>query len=86
MLQDARLIRHYQALTDSLVDMWQRGYQDLQELRALVDGYLLALKTARVFEPYEIYRLEEEVMRFLYDRSNFEMAMPEPEPEVMPRW
>jgi hypothetical protein len=86
MLQDARLIRHYQVLTDSLVDMWHRGYQQPQELRGMVDGYLLALKTAKIFEPYEIYRLEEEVTRFLYDPSNFEMPMPEPEVQVMPRW
>ncbi|WP_414503553.1 DUF6761 family protein, partial [Synechococcus sp. H70.1] len=27
MLQDPKLIRHYQALTDALVDSWHRGYQ-----------------------------------------------------------
>ncbi|GAB4218426.1 MAG: hypothetical protein OHK0012_27420 [Synechococcales cyanobacterium] len=86
MLQDSRLIRHYQTLTDSLVDTFHRGYQQPHELRAIVDGYLLALKTTRIFEAYEIYRLEEEVTRFLYDHSNFAMPLPEPEAEALPRW
>jgi hypothetical protein len=71
MLQDPKLIRHYQALTDALVDTWQRGYQRTDELRLLVDGYLLALRTAGQLEPFEIYRIEDDVNRFLYDPSSF---------------
>ncbi|MGQ9837979.1 MAG: DUF6761 family protein [Cyanobacteriota bacterium] len=71
MLQDPKLIRHYQAVTDALVDTWRRGYQRTDELRLLVDGYLLALRKTGLLEPFEIYRLEDDVNRFLYDPSNF---------------
>jgi hypothetical protein len=81
MLQDPKLIRHYQALTDALVDSWHRGYQRIDELRLLVDGYLLALRTGKQLEPFEIYRLEDEVNRFLYDPSNFKEPELEPETE-----
>ena len=83
MLQDYRLIRNYQAMTDAMVDMWQRGYRS-DDLRLMVDGYLLALRTLGTFETFEIRRLEDEVIRFLYDSSNFEL--PSPEPEVLPRY
>ncbi len=79
MLQDPRLIRHYQVITDSLVDFWYRGYQRTDELRLLVDGYIMALRTLRTLEPFELHRVEEEVMRFLHDPSNFV----EPEPEYL---
>ncbi|HIK20933.1 MAG TPA: hypothetical protein IGR15_07740 [Synechococcus sp. M44_DOE_062] len=82
MLQDPKLIRHYQALTDALVDTWQRGYRRTDELRLLVDGYLLALRTGKQLEPFEIYRIEDEVNRFLYDPSNF--VEPELERETEP--
>lgn len=84
MLQDPRLIRHYQTLTDALVETWNRGYRQPDELRLLADGYLLALKKSSLLEAYEIYRLEEDVRRFLYDPSNFEMSMPEMEMETEP--
>ena len=83
MLQDYRLIRNYQAITDAMVDMWQRGYRS-DDLRLMVDGYLLALRTLGTFETFEIRRLEDEVIRFLYDSSNFEAPLPEP--EVLPRY
>jgi hypothetical protein len=69
-------------LTDALVDTWQRGYRRTDELRLLVDGYLLALRTGKQLEPFEIYRIEDEVNRFLYDPSNF--IDPELEPEAEP--
>ncbi len=71
MLQDARLIRHYQVITDSLVDFWHRGYRQSDDLRFYLDGYLSALRTLRILEPFEIHRVEEEVLRFLRDPSNF---------------
>lgn len=83
MLQDYRLIRHYQKLTDAMVDAWHRGYR-AHELRFLVDGYLLALRGDASFEAHELHRLEQEVNRFLLDPANFEL--PEPEPEVAPSW
>ena len=79
MLQDYRLIRNYQALTDAMQDLWQRGYRT-DDLRLYVNGYLLALRTLAIYEPFEIRRLEEEVDRFLFDSSNFEAPMPQPEP------
>jgi chemotaxis methyl-accepting protein methylase len=70
MLQDTRTIRNYQKLTDSLVDMWERGYRP-DELRLFLDGYLAALRTTNAMEAHLIHRLEEESTRFLYDPSNF---------------
>lgn len=86
MLQDPRLIRHYQTLTDALVETWNRGYRQPDELRLMADGYLLALKKENILEPYEIYRLEDEVRRFLYDSSNFMEPEPEMETETVRRF
>ena len=76
MLQDYRLIRNYQALTDAMVDLWQKGYRT-DDLRLLIDGYLMALRTLATFDGFELRRLEEEVMRFLQDPANFETPLPE---------
>ncbi len=82
MLQDTNTIRYYQKLTDALVDQWNRGYH-YDDLRLYVDGYLSALKHSNAIEPYFVHRLEEEITRFLYDRSNFEeMAMPQTQTEA----
>jgi hypothetical protein len=78
MLQDAQTIRHYQKLTDALVVMWNRGYR-YDDLRLYIDGYLAALRHSNVIEPFLIHRLEEETFRYLYDPSNFEMPLPQPE-------
>jgi hypothetical protein len=79
MLQDARTIRYYQRLSDALVDHWNRGYR-FDDLRMYLDGYLASLRHSDALEAYHVHRLEEEVMRFLYDPSNF--AEPEPQLEV----
>jgi hypothetical protein len=71
MLQDTHTIRSYQKLTDSLVDMWERGYR-VDELRIFLDGYLAALRTTNAIEAHLIHRLEQETTRFLYDPSNFD--------------
>lgn len=78
MLQNALTIRHYQKLTDSLVELWNRGYRH-DELRMFVDGYIAALRHASVLEPFQIHRLEEETFRYIHDPSNFEMPVPQPE-------
>ncbi|NEQ85942.1 MAG: hypothetical protein F6K26_39405 [Moorea sp. SIO2I5] len=79
MLQEPQAIRCYQKLTDSLVDLWNRGYS-FDELRLYIDGYLSALKHTNTLESYIIYRLEEDATRYLRDPSNFEMVpMPQPE-------
>ncbi|MGI0486075.1 DUF6761 family protein [Pantanalinema rosaneae CENA516] len=75
MLQDTLTIRHYQQLTDSLVELWNRGYR-YDDLRMYVDGYLAALRHTNVLEPYLIHRLEDEVTRYIYDPSNFENPNP----------
>ena len=72
MLQDAISIRHYQKITDSLVEMSERGYRTTDEMRLFLDGYLSALRATSAVEIHHIHRLEEEVIRFLYDTSNFE--------------
>lgn len=79
MLQDAQTIRFYQRVTDALNEQWQRGYRSSDELRLYLDGYLAALRHANAIEPYLIHRLEEEVTRFLYDPSSFEMPQPQSE-------
>jgi hypothetical protein len=71
MLQDTITIRYYQRLTDSLVDLWNRGYR-YDDLRMYLDGYLAALRHSNSLEPYLIHRLEEEVSRYIYDPSNFQ--------------
>jgi hypothetical protein len=78
MLQDTLTIRHYQRLTDALVEQWNRGYR-FDELRLYMDGYLAALRHADAIEPYLISRLEEEVTRYLYDPSNYEIPQVEPD-------
>jgi hypothetical protein len=78
MLQDTQTIRYYQKLTDTLVEMWNRGNRS-DDLRIYLDGYLAALRISNALEPYRIHRLEEAAVRFLYDPYNFEMTQPEPE-------
>lgn len=78
MLQDALTIRYYQRLTDALVEQWNRGYR-FDELRLYVDGYLAALRHSDAIEPFLINRLEEEVIRYVYDSSNFEVPQSEPD-------
>jgi hypothetical protein len=44
-----------------------------------IDGYLAAVRHSNGIEPFLIHRLEEETFRYLYDPSNFEMPLPQPE-------
>ncbi|MGD1704290.1 DUF6761 family protein [Dapis sp. BLCC M126] len=74
MLTDALTIRHYQKLTDALVEMWNRGYR-YEEMRIYLDGYLASLRISKAIEPFLINRLEEETTRYIYDPSNFEMPL-----------
>ncbi|OLP19002.1 hypothetical protein BST81_07180 [Leptolyngbya sp. 'hensonii'] len=78
MLQDTQAIRYYQRLTDALTDLWNRGYR-YDDLRLFKDGYLSAMRHTGVIEPYQINRLEEEVLRYIHDPSNFEMTQSEPD-------
>lgn len=78
MLQDTLTIRYYQRLTDALVELWNRGYR-FDDLRLYVDGYIAALKHSNSLEPYLVHRLEEEIVRYLYDPSNFENPQPQPD-------
>lgn len=81
ILNDAQTIRHYQKLTDSLVDLWNRGNR-YTELQIYMDGYLACLRMSKAIEPYLIHRLEEETFRFLRDPSNFELANPQTQTET----
>jgi hypothetical protein len=78
MLQDAQTIRYYQRVTDALNEQWNRGYR-FDDLRLYLDGYLSALRHSNALEPYLIHRLEEEVVRYLYDPSNFQATESEPD-------
>ncbi|MGQ4649311.1 DUF6761 family protein [Lyngbya aestuarii] len=73
MLQDTRTVRYYHHLTDALVALWNRGYR-FDDLRMYIDGYLAALKHSNALEIYLIHRLEEEVIRYIRDPSNFELV------------
>lgn len=70
MLQDARVIRYYQRITDTLVDYWNKGYRS-DELRLYLEGYVTSLRHSGAIESYLINKLEQEAIRFLYDSSNF---------------
>jgi hypothetical protein len=72
MLQHTETIRHYQKITDAVGEMWNRGYR-FDDLRMYLDGYLAALRETNVIEAYQISRLEEEAVRYIYDPSNFEL-------------
>ena len=71
MLQHNQSIRHYQKITDNMVDLWHRSYK-FDEIRLHMDGYICCLRQTKALEPYHINRLEEEAMSFLRDPSNFE--------------
>jgi hypothetical protein len=71
MLQEHQTIRHYQKLTDGMVDLHRRGYR-FEEIRMFMDGYLSCLRQTDLIEAYHIHRLEEDAMRFLRDPSNFQ--------------
>lgn len=76
MLQDAQTIRHYQKITDTFVDLRERGYRT-DDMRMYLDGYLAALRQDNTIEAFLIHRLEEEASRYLYDESNFVTAQPQ---------
>lgn len=78
MLQDARVIRYYQRITDTLVDYWHKGYR-ADELRLYLEGYIASLRHSGALESYLINQLEQEAIRFLYDSSNFAVVQPEVE-------
>lgn len=80
MLTDTLAIRYYQKLTDGMVDLWNRGSR-YEELRVYMEGYLACLRQTNVIEGYLIHRLEEEAFRFLRDPSNFELMIPQMQPE-----
>jgi hypothetical protein len=72
MLQNTESIRYYQKIVDALVEMWYRGYR-FDDLRLYLDGYMAALRATNSLEAYQIVRLEEEITRYIYDPSNFEV-------------
>ena len=78
MLQDARVIRYYQRITDTLIDYWSKGYRT-DELRLYLEGYVTSLRHSGAIESYLINKLEQEALRYLYDPSNFVTAQPEVE-------
>lgn len=76
IIQDSQTIRHYQKLTDSMVDLWNRRYS-FEEIRLYMNGYLSCLRQTNTIEPYHINRLEEKALMFLRDPSNFELSSPQ---------
>lgn len=76
MLTDTQAIRHYQRLTDAMVELWQRGSR-YDDLRLYTEGYISCLRHTNSLEPYLINRLEEEIFRYMRDPSNFELSMPQ---------
>jgi hypothetical protein len=78
MLEHPLTIRHYQNLTDSMVDLWNRGRR-FDEIQSYMDGYISCLRQVDTLEPYLIHRLEEEAWSFFRDPSNFESPALQPE-------
>ncbi len=81
ILQNSQSIRHYQKLTDSMVDLWHRRYS-FEEIKLYLDGYISCLRYSEAIEAYHINRLEEKALRFLRDPSNFELSMPPTQTET----
>lgn len=71
MLHDPDTVRHYQTLTDTFTNLWERGYR-VDDLRMYLDGYLAALRRSNTIDLFQIHRLEETATRFLHDPANFE--------------
>jgi hypothetical protein len=46
-----------------------------------LEGYLAALRHSDALEPFQVHRLEEEMLRFVYDTSNFAEPETQLEPE-----
>ena len=80
MLQDARVIRFYQRITDALVDYWNKGYRT-DELRLYLEGYVTSLRHSGAIESYLINKLEQEALHFLYETSNFVTPQAQIEPD-----
>ncbi|GAB4526862.1 MAG: hypothetical protein Tsb0014_07290 [Pleurocapsa sp.] len=80
-LQDSQSIRHYQKLTDAMVELWHKRYS-FEEIRLYVEGYISCLRYSNSMETYLIHRLEEQASRFLRDPSNFELSMPQTQTET----
>ncbi len=81
IIEDAQSVRHYQKITDGMVDLWLRRYS-FEEIRLYMDGYIACLRHSNFVEQYHIHRLEEEALRFLRDPSNFELSMPQTQTET----
>ena len=86
ILRDPKAIRHYQKITDGMVDLWRRRYS-FEEIRLYMDGYLTCLRNSDFVEQHQIHRLEEQALGFLRDPSNFELSYPQTETETeTDRW
>ncbi|MEL6494395.1 MAG: DUF6761 family protein [Cyanobacteria bacterium J06623_7] len=83
MLEDPQTIRHYQKITDGMVDLWRRRYS-YEEIRLYLDGYISCLRNSNFIEQHYIHHLEDRALNFLRDPSNFELANPQTQMEVDP--
>ena len=76
IIEDPKSIRHYQKITDVMVDLSRRRYS-FDEIRLYMEGYISCLRNNDFVEQYHIHRLEEQALRFLRDPSNFELSYPQ---------
>ena len=81
ILQDPQSIRHYQKITDGMVNLWRR-HHSFEEIRLYLDGYIACLRHSDLVEQYQIHRLEEKALHFLRDPSNFEVSSPHTQTET----
>ena len=63
ILQDPQTIRHYQKITDGMVELWRKRYS-YEEIRLYLDGYVACLRSSNFVEQYLIHRLEEQALIF----------------------
>ena len=81
ILQDPQTIRHYQTITDGMVNLWCRRHS-FEEIRLYLDGYIACLRNSNFIEQYQIHKLEEQALSFLRDPSNFELSFPQTKMET----
>ena len=81
ILQDPQTIRHYQKITDGMVDLYRRRYS-FEEIRLYMEGYIACLRNSDFIEQYHIHRLEEQALKYLRDPSNFELSFPQTQTET----
>ena len=57
ILQDPTSIRHYQKITDGMVNLYRRRYS-FEEIRLYMDGYIACLRNNDLIEQFHLPKLK----------------------------